>query len=522
MNRDNYGKEPTVSQREVLDLLDKIEERAEQLTASTNAAAKVLSELSEMQQKPHGTEAEKASETPEQPQLIGLPNLPDNTDDNFSEVPLILHFDEDTTELIAEDAQVALKTQEDLAPERVGVRMRALFPLKTDSAGERFRKWLCILCAVVFMLSLGFLTYYTVIEPQRIHKTNETLLSLYTDQNNNEANSNAYPVGMQASFRKLYDINADVAGWLSYFSSDADTFLNINLPIVHCDNNDTYLSRAFDGSPLRSGTLFFEAKNTIAANQDNKVHIVYGHNMANGTMFAGLNKLVDNVYRARAASSITLNTLYNTHQYQVFAVLVCDESAPDNQYFGYLRTEFQDDGDFINYVAQLRARSLYDYPVDVNADDHLLILSTCSNKSQVKIGNGRLVVVARRVRDGESHLQNTAKIVKNEDVIMPYAWYTAQNATPHRYYTDIAYTIDASQTVTTTAPIVTTTDGAVTTTTTDDTAVTTTSNLPIKATKTKATTTKTTTGKNTTVTTLTTAVTTTTSHQTTQTEGTTS
>lgn len=341
--------------------------------------------------------------------------------------------------------------------------LRGLFPRKGDSAGEIVRKSVFLVSLIVFIGSLGFLGYYMILEPQRVNSQNDQYASLYNDTEGNEENNGYdYPAGMKAAFRQLYDINKDIAGWLSYTSTDDDKFLDIDLPVVHCDNNDTYLSRAFDGSKSRSGTLFFETGNTISPGVTNKVSIIYGHNMASGTMFANLNKLIGNVYRARSAPVISLSTLYDDYQYQVFAVVVCDEDAADGRHFGYLRTTFADDADFLNYVNELRARSLFDYPVDVTAQDELLILSTCTNKSQVKIKNGRLAIVARRVREGENTLMDTTRIVKNDDVIMPYAWYTAQKLTPHVFYTQADYHIPEDSVVqTTTAGLTTTTSETV-------------------------------------------------------------
>lgn len=355
----------------------------------------------------------------------------------------------------------------------------SVFPQKGDPASEIVRKCVFLLSLLVFLCSLGFLLYYMVIEPRGVQNDTARYEKLYTDTATIEETTSGYdyPTGMQATFRRLYDVNHDVAGWLSYSSNDAAKFLNINQPVVHCDNNDTYLSHAFDGSKSRSGTLFLDKSNTVERDMSNRVSIVYGHNMASGMMFAKLNKLLGNVYYARSAPLIHFNTIYENNQYKVFAVIVSDEGADAERYFGYLRTTFADDSDFMNYVAELRARSLYDYPVDVTATDELLILSTCTNKSQVKVANGRMAVIARRVRDNEDAQVNTASITDNADVIMPYAWYTAQGLTPHAFYTETDYhlpdTVGTTAATTTTTVETTTAETTDTEKTTEDTAHTT-------------------------------------------------
>ena len=89
---------------------------------------------------------------------------------------------------------------------------------------------------------------------------------------------------------------------------------------------------------------------------------------------------------------------------------------------------------------------MFDYTeVEVNADDQIVVLSTCTGKSSAHVKDGRLLVVARRVRDGESATVDTSTIVKNTDVIMPYYWYINQNKTVHEYYTENGLTTNPVQ-----------------------------------------------------------------------------
>ncbi len=325
-------------------------------------------------------------------------------------------------------------------------------PKRGDSAGEIVRKCVFFCSLLVFLGALGMILYYMVLEPHTVATHNEHYAELFRDEtgNNEEKDAYNYPTEMRPSFRQLYDINKDIAGWISYVSTDKNRFLNIDLPIVWCGDNETYLDRGLDGKYNRSGTLFFDRDNTFIRRSSNRVTIVYGHNMASGAMFAHLNKMLGSPYYARSAPLISLDTLYDSAQYKVFAVVLSDEDAQPKYRFGYLRTAFVDDNDFMTYIEEIRARSVLDFPVEVNADDEILILSTCTNKSQAKLANGRCAVIARRVRDGENPDVNTAKIKENEDVIMPYQWYEAQDLTPHVFYTQTDYHVPSDSTVDTT------------------------------------------------------------------------
>lgn len=135
-------------------------------------------------------------------------------------------------------------------------------------------------------------------------------------------------------------------------------------------------------------------------------------------------------------TTLTLDTLYGEqYTYKVFAVMVLDADATGNGVFDYIRTDFRNDAAFATFTESVKARSLYDFgDVDVLATDQIITLSTCSNKRDTTLKNGRTVVVARRVRDDEEATVDVSKTVLNEDVLMPKAWYSNKGlALPEEY-----------------------------------------------------------------------------------------
>jgi sortase B len=388
-------------------------------------------------------------------------------DQKPEEAELILDFDKENIAPIKEDATIFEAESPAELPTTVPMvvsavnpwsrildALKKMLPSRKDSVQENIRKCVFFVSLIVLIVSLVFLLYYMVIEPGQVENKNQQYAELFHEPET-ENNSSDFPPGMNPRFRQLFTINPEVAGWLTYRSESGDPFLNIDLPVVLGEDNDKYLKTGFDGAYSRSGTLFFDASNGISPGTSNKVSIIYGHNMASGAMFAHLNKMIGNVYRARSAPIIELTTLYDSARYKVFAVLLSDEDAEDARYFSYLRTKFADDQDFLAYTDELKARSLFDYPVDIQEKDELLILSTCTNPSQAKLKNGRLAVVARRIRPDEEQQINTLKIVENTDAIMPFAWYTAQKLTPHSFYevkeqpvTTTATSVDTATTTT--------------------------------------------------------------------------
>lgn len=332
-----------------------------------------------------------------------------------------------------------------------------------DSVWEVARKCVFILSALVFLGTCAYLLNDLWLVPQINARYNDEIRGMYTPGATPDLTGipedYPFPAGMDDAFKKLYYTNPDIRGWISY-PSDASNWYGIDYPVVQTDDNSFYLTHDFYKTQNKNGTLFFDYGNDFSSpDYFNRVTIIYGHNMKSGQMFASLNTLTQNVAYARSAPLIHMNTLYREGDYKVFAILILDEDAAPENSFYYLHTQFGSDAEFLSYVEEMRARSIYDYPVDVNADDELLVLSTCSNSSWVHFKNGRTVVVARRVRDGESTLVDTASITDNTDVIMPLAWYVNQDQTPHLYYLQNGYvpeepdTTDPTDSTTPTDPL---------------------------------------------------------------------
>lgn len=327
--------------------------------------------------------------------------------------------------------------------------LNSVIPKKGDAPLEIVRKCVFIVALIVLIGSVSYIINDMLIIPSNNAKMYNELGSLYDPDGNtplkDEYKDFDYPEGMDDAFKNLYPLNTDLRGWIKYNSNAKNDFLKIDYPILYSGDNEKYLTEDFyHNKGNKNGALFFDYRNSIESPEDhNKVTIVYGHNMASGQMFSGLNKFINSVYNVRSAPLITMNTLYHRNQYKVFAIIMADDDAQGSDRFNYLRTQFSSDTDFLNFVDELRARSMYDFnSVDVQADDDLLILSTCTAPSV--LDEGRLAVIARRVRDGESATVDTRQITENTDVIMPKYWYEKHNKTMHPYYTDENYTIPSS------------------------------------------------------------------------------
>ena len=195
------------------------------------------------------------------------------------------------------------------------------------------------------------------------------------------------------AFAELYAQNPHVVGTLEM---DPD----ISLPVVQWDNS-FYMDHDFDGNESVAGTLFVDSRNTLWPQDD---HIlIYGHNMKDGSMFGSLNNY-RNVGFLRATTCIQFNTIYGDAQYVPFALFDASMTKDDPNYFKLIRLNFSEEQPFDAFLEDVQSRSLFNIPVDVNEDDQLLSLVTCS----YSMDNGRFIIMCRKLREDETPEQMSA------------------------------------------------------------------------------------------------------------------
>lgn len=81
-----------------------------------------------------------------------------------------------------------------------------------------------------------------------------------------------------------------------------------------------------------------------------------------------------------------------------------------------------DEAAFDDFISEVDRRSYFATDIPVEYGDHLLVLSTCDYEFK----DSRFVVVARKLRTGETESDLTAKYTSCPDRFMPDAWYQAR------------------------------------------------------------------------------------------------
>lgn len=265
-------------------------------------------------------------------------------------------------------------------------------------------------------------------------KTEQTETTLSTaqkwEQIKEEYPNTQFPESLQLKYARLYATNNDFAGYLEAKG------VNLSLPVVQTDNDDTYLNKNFYGTATKYGCPFVSYINNIETLDMNTV--IYGHHMNDKSIFGALDhyKTLDGF---KSAPVITFNTLYKNYKWKVIAAFItnADEKDDNGYVFRYYFNNLSTQERFSAYLNELAQRSLYDTGVDVLPTDKLLTLSTCSHE----FDDARFVVVARLVRPGEKATVDTSKAAVNENPRYPQAYYTAKKLT-NPYYNAARWEVD--------------------------------------------------------------------------------
>lgn len=285
---------------------------------------------------------------------------------------------------------------------------------KTDSRGVKVRKFIFILALLIFLGSAAYVgNYYYGSYAAR--KQAEQLQNMFEfgDMENVEVSPD-FPGNYNLKFAGLWNINRDVIAFLSI----PDT--QVRYPIVQADDNNYYLRRDFYANNNQHGIPFMDYRVDVKKPSDNMV--IYGHNMKDGQIFGELMSYKGLEYY-QEHPVINCTTVYDEGvDYKIFSIFITNAYENQGPVFAY--HDFIDASsktDFMRFVAEVEKRSLIKTTVDVDEDDRLLTLSTCS----YEFTDARLVVVARAVRRGESSDVDTGGAMMNPSPLMPDIWYKA-------------------------------------------------------------------------------------------------
>ena len=188
---------------------------------------------------------------------------------------------------------------------------------------------------------------------------------------------------MLSRYAPLHAENPDLFGWLSIDGT------RIDYPVMHTPQEPRkYLHRDFGGQEAYAGLPFLDEAN----GPDSHQLLIYGHNMANGSMFHDLFQYASRDFW-EAHREISLDTLYGSHEFEVVAAFYDRVYLKTDEVFKFYQfNRAETEGEYREAVDYYRANSLYDTGITPEYGDQLLALVTCA----YHVEDGRFVVIARQ------------------------------------------------------------------------------------------------------------------------------
>lgn len=164
-----------------------------------------------------------------------------------------------------------------------------------------------------------------------------------------------------------YFVYPDFVGYLQIDGT------SIDFPVVQCDDNEYYLDKDYNQHGSESGSPFLDYRNSSEYLDCN--NIIYGHNMANGTMFGTLKRLGSQEYYDDNSGLIYYNTVGYKNVFKVYSAYEIDLTS-----FNFIQTAFADNDPFSDWVTKTKElNQVTDLnTVSVPNDTKILTLVTCT------------------------------------------------------------------------------------------------------------------------------------------------
>jgi len=146
---------------------------------------------------------------------------------------------------------------------------------------------------------------------------------------------------------------------------------NIDYPVVGSHDNLDYMRHDLDGNFFVGGTVFMDMGNRV--DLSDRITVLHGHNMRNGTKFADLHNFRDPDFFAQNRE-IKLYTPEGMRVYEIIAVYIRDDRnilymvdySIDEVWEAYIKEIFNNTDENANL-----------FKIDIGNNDQMLTLNTC-------------------------------------------------------------------------------------------------------------------------------------------------
>jgi sortase B len=249
------------------------------------------------------------------------------------------------------------------------------------TAKQHFLLILIIVFAIIFIISAFYLIKYFYDGKKASDDYKEITPPALVDEDNLGSFEDA-----KKYYLELTSKNSDFVSWLKILGTP------VNYPVMQTPREtEYYLRRNFEKEYSEEGCLF--ASNISNMNKPSDVITIYGHDMINGSMFGNFRKYKEQSY-FKGHQYLILDTTTERKYYRIAAVIRTDVDTGRSDEFKYYGiSDLTTQADYDAYIAQVKAKQLYDTQIPTEFGDNFLQLSTCDSNSE----QTRVVVIAKQI-----------------------------------------------------------------------------------------------------------------------------
>lgn len=179
------------------------------------------------------------------------------------------------------------------------------------------------------------------------------------------------------NYSRLKEKNSDTVGYIKINGTD------INYVVVKGEDNKYYKNHNFEKDYNLSGWIFMDSRDKLDGTDKNIV--IYGNNKSDESMFGTLRNVLEKDWQKNKENQIITFVSDNfEYKYQVFSTY---ETNNDD----YIKLDFENGVEYVNYLNKIKSNSNYDYKVDVDSYDTILTVTTIS-------GSKKVVLHAKKVK----------------------------------------------------------------------------------------------------------------------------
>lgn len=244
-----------------------------------------------------------------------------------------------------------------------------------------------LIIAIIMLFVSVFYVMFKMNSQQKSKEDYSNLASSVAPSISNEITSPSIDENLidnPIDFEAVQAQNDEIYSWIYI----PDT--NVNYPVCRSKTNDNfYLDHDIYGNYSFAGAIYSQYCNSIYMHD--RVTVLYGHNMADGSMFGDLYKFTDEdffneheyfyIYRPNHKLTYRIASIYSYDDRHIMNSFDFDDDKVFQEYLDYI----QNPRSFTKVVRD---------DLNLSTDDKIVTLSTCLNS-----GDGRLLLQGVLIKD---------------------------------------------------------------------------------------------------------------------------